>query len=635
MLRLCTRPRKSTDEALEQPFNTLDAQREAAEAFISGQRLAWEIMSVMSGLSSAINDAVVRRLAGERSYDRGLDYYRNGRVESLEEWADGVRAVVSGTQDYTVRLSSDEGVLDYNCDCPYGSDGTFCKHCVAAALAWLNRGSESAKAARRGKVKEITPADAEKVLLLEGHEQFVRMVMDWAKDDDKLRERVMLLAARRSGPEAGVAAGRRAFERAVRVRDFVDYREASSWARGVDDAIDSIAQLLSDGQAPAVIELCESALHMLVEVSDGIDDSDGHLSVLRDRLQDIHFQACKVARPDPVALAKRLFDWELHSELDVFFGAVAQYSEILGANGLQAYRQLAEEEWKKVPAQAAKDERAEWGKHFRITHIMESLARSSGNVDELVAVMSRDLSHAYSYLRIAEVHKEARQHDLALQWAERGLKAFPDRTDGRLREFAAEEYHRRRRHDEAMKLIWAEFSERPNLETYQTLERHAKKSGNWPEWRERALAEFRGRIANAKEKSRGQSRTHWMRAEDDHSLLVEVFLYEGEVETAWREAQAGGCSSDLWLRLAAKREKDHPEDAVPIYMRQAESAIVGARNSRYDESVSLLVKAAALMKRMGRSEEFVRQLEALRLKYKIKRNFIKLLDQKQKSLYMR
>lgn len=589
----------------------------------------------MSDLSSAINDAVVRRLAGERSYDRGLDYYRNGHVESLEEWEDGVRAVVSGTQDYTVKLSSDEGILDYNCDCPYGSDGTFCKHCVAVALAWLNRRSESAKPARRGKVKEITPADAEKALLVEGHEQLVRMVMGWANDDDRLRERIMLFAARRAGPETGVAAARRAFERAVRVRDYVDYREASSWARGVDDAIDNIAQLLSDGQAVAVIELCESALQMLVAASEGVDDSDGHLSVLRDRLQDIHFQACKKARPDPVALAKRLFGWELHSELDVFFGAVEQYSEIFGASGLQAYRQLAEAEWKKAPARTAKDASSGWGSHFRITRIMESLARASGNLDELVSVMSRDLSHAYSYLRIAEVCKEARQHDLALQWAERGLKAFPDRTDGRLREFAAEEYHRRRRHDEAMKLIWAEFSERPYLETYQTLERHARKSGNWPEWRERALAEFRGHIAKSKEKSRGQSRNQWMRIEDDHSILVEVFLYEAEVDAAWREAQAGGCSDDLWLRLAAKREKDHPEDAVPIYMRQAESAIVGDRNSRYDESVSLLVKAAVLMKRMGRSEEFVHQLDALRLKYKIKRNFIKLLDQKQKSLYLR
>jgi hypothetical protein len=382
-----------------------------------------------------------------------------------------------------------------------------------------------------------------------------------------------------------------------------------------------------------VIELCEVALQKLVGTAGAIDDSDGHLSVLRDRLHDIHFRACQEAKPDPVALARRLFDRELHSELDVFYGAAERYAKILGSKGLKEYRQLAEAEWEKVPARTAKEERSEWGKHFRITHIMESLARAADDTEQLVVVMSRDLSHAYSYLRIAEVYREARQHDKALLWAEKGLNAFSEGTDGRLREFAAEEYHRRRRHEDAMKLIWAEFSERPYLETYRTLERHAKKAGNWPSWRDRALAEIRRRIAKVKEESRGEARHRWM-PDDDHSQLVEIHLHERDIGAAWREAQEGGCSDDLWLQLAFAREKEHPADAAPIYLKQAEAAVNATRNGRYDGPVELLVKAAAVMKRMDRSAEFVRNLDALRLRYKIKRNFIKLVEQKRKSLHL-
>jgi hypothetical protein len=40
------------------------------------------------------------------------------------------------------------------------------------------------------------------------------------------------------------------------------------------------------------------------------------------------------------------------------------------------------------------------------------------------------------------------------------------------------------------------------------------------------------------------------------------------------------------------------------------------------------------MKRLDRSAELVRHLEALRAEYKIKRNFIKLVEQKRKSLYL-
>jgi uncharacterized Zn finger protein len=116
--------------------------------------------------------------------------------------------------------------------------------------------------------------------------------------------------------------------------------------------------------------------------------------------------------------------------------------------------------------------------------------------------------------------------------------------------------------------------------------------------------------------------------------LVEIFLYEGNPEDAWREAQAGGCSNGLWLRLAAVREKEHPEDAAPIYLKQAEAAVAATSNGRYEDAVGLLMKAASVMRGMNRGAEFIRHLEALRVKYKIKRNFIKLVEQKRRSLYL-
>ncbi len=96
---------------------------------------------------------------------------------------------------------------------------------------------------------------------------------------------------------------------------------------------------------------------------------------------------------------------------------------------------------------------------FGITHIMETLARQSGELSKLVEVLSRDLSDEYHFLQIAEECKKARRDDLAVQWAEKGVGAFPHHTDVRLREFLAQEYHTLGRHDEAMALMWAAFAE--------------------------------------------------------------------------------------------------------------------------------------------------------------------------------
>src|SRR5206468_3085717 len=156
-------------------------------------------------------------------------------------------------------------------------------------------------------------------------------------------------------------------------------------------------------------------------------------------------------------------------------------------------------------------------------HIVETLARQTGNVEAVVAVKKRDLSLPYSYLQIAETYKQAGQHDLALDWAERGLKAFPERPDSRLREFLAAEYHRRKRHNDAMALVWAEFTGRTDLEQYRKLKNHADRAGQWAVWREKALVRIREEIAAAK---RAPERNRWIVAgRVDHSRLVRIFMW--------------------------------------------------------------------------------------------------------------
>lgn len=335
--------------------------------------------------------------------------------------------------------------------------------------------------------------------------------------------------------------------------------------------------------------------------------------------------ACKRAKPDPEALAQRLFAWEMHTSWDTFFGAAATYAAVLGKPGLAMYRKLAEAEWARVPTRGPGDaSRAESHKDFRITHIMETLAGQTGDVEALVAIKQRDLSSSHAFLQIAELYQEAKQPDRALEWAERGLEAFPSQPDWRLQDFLANAYHRRNRHDEAMALIWAQCTARRSLETYQKLKQHADRIGQWTAWREKVLAALRQEITAAKQKS---ARDHWIWAgRADHSELVRIFLWEKELDAAWSEARNGGCTADLWLELAAKREKDHPADALTVYRDRVEPTLARKNNDAYRETIGLLRKVRGLLVRVGRETEFEGYLSALRLAHKPKRNFMKLLD---------
>jgi uncharacterized Zn finger protein len=48
------------------------------------------------------------------------------------------------------------------------------------------------------------------------------------------------------------------------------------------------------------------------------------------------------------------------------------------------------------------------------------------------------------------------------------------------------------------------------------------------------------------------------------------------------------------MELARKREKNHPDDAIPIYQRQVESTLAQKNNEAYREAVGLLRKVHAL-----------------------------------------
>jgi uncharacterized Zn finger protein len=570
----------------------------------------------------------LKSLATARSFARGEAYFEDGRVYGLAAHEGMYTAIVRGQDDYSVMLRSTEHEINYSCDCPIGLEGEFCKHLVAVGLASLDPSPEGI-GKPRNREKTASKDDLRAYLERQDKNTLVAIVAREAMENRNLRDRLLLEAAQSNPAGLDIMAYRRSIARATRTDDFVDYHSAYDYTRRILQVTDSIGALLNDGHAQAVIELTEYALARLEKAIGNMDDSDGFMSDILPELQNLHHRACLDVRPEPCTLARRLFEWELKSDWEIFFGTAETYADVFGAEGLAEYRRLAESEWTKIPQldPGEKDDERSTGR-FRITSIMESLARQSNDPDSLVEIKRRDLSHAYSFLKIAEIYREAGQHDKALEWAERGVKSFP-RADSRLVEFLAVEYHRRARYDDAMTLIWNQFVESPYLQNYQDLKAHAVKvrsDPDWPAWRDKALTHLRGVIEKEKQTEKISKNQWYWAGHTDNSRLVEIFLWEKHYDEAWQEACAGGCSSSLWLRVAAAREEKHPGDAVPIYQEMIAPTLNQGNNVAYGEAVKLLQKIRELMARLDRVSEFEDYVATLRVEYKRKRNFIKLLD---------
>lgn len=573
-------------------------------------------------LTAVVTPAALRRLAGERSFGRGEAYFADGAVRSLRTRGESIEAKVQGTHTYRARLWVEDGELHYSCTCPFAHDGNFCKHCVAAGVAWIAAG---------GDVESVASAQADIRNFLQGlkKEELVSMLLEQAEEDEHLHLRLTARAARSGKGDPDLSVWRQAIDDAVSTYDFVSYEESYDHMSGIEEVIESIEDLLKDGHAEGVIELAEYGLRAVEEGLEHVDDSDGWMSGLLERLQDLHLAACVQARPDPEALAERLFEWEMETDYDTFYRAASTYADILGETGLALYRRLAQAAWAKVAVIGPGEEDPNrYGSRFRITSVMETLARVSGDIEELIAVKSRDLSKPYDFLQIAEIYREAGKTDLALDWAERGWNAFPKaQRDGRLREFIAEVYHRRGRHDEAMAMAWEAFAERPDFGMYRMLEEHARKARQWTSWREKALSAIRDSICAKKEKP--PERSGWGHAPIlDRSVLVEIFLYEKDADAAWREAGEGGCSEDLWLELARRREKTHPADSVKIYRSHIAQVLQQTGDRAYEKVVEFLERLQSLLPGSGGDAEFRDIVSDIRKTQKRKRNLMKMLDRK-------
>ncbi len=573
-------------------------------------------------LSDHLSPTKLKRFAGHAVFSRGESYFNSGAVSRLRMTGNVLSARVSGSYSYMVKLWEEDDGIEYECSCPHGEEGNFCKHCVAVGLAWLAETGSAGGTKPTGKKKANPWKEITDYVGLQDAATLMGWLLETAKRDDVLYENLLLKARRAVGPASTIKAFRAAIDRAVETGGYVDWHEASTYAAGLGNIANSLAELLHQGQAAALVELAEYAIARVEAACEYVDDSNGgEMTDMLERLGELHYQACVAARPDPAELAERLFKYEMADGFDAFHDNLRRYAKVLGKEGAARYKQLAEEEWRKVEPRTQETGRGEYdSRRWRITRIMECFAELSGDVEALVTVKSRDLSSASNYLGIAEIYRSHRQHDRALEWAERGVKAFPNKPDDRLRDFLAEEYLRRKRNDEAMQLVWVQFSERPGLGNYQKLHQFAGKAGLWPTFRQQALEHLDRLIAGQ------DGKRHAPYYFSNAAILVEIHLWEKNAEAAWEAASRGNISDQLWLKLAAAREENHPGDAAPVYRRLIETAVAQTNNTSYDEAIKLLKKLKPLAMRLGAPTDFGQYVALLRARYKAKRNFIKLLD---------
>ena len=115
-------------------------------------------------------------------------------VTNLRDLPDGVVATVHGSDAYQVRLYDTDGELDGECDCPYGEQGNFCKHCVAVGLRLLRRSSIPGAASIGSTSPAAGAVDVHGFLGTLDHAELVELVWAQVNQDPALYQQMLLRA---------------------------------------------------------------------------------------------------------------------------------------------------------------------------------------------------------------------------------------------------------------------------------------------------------------------------------------------------------------------------------------------------------------------------------------------------------
>ena len=592
-------------------------------------------MSRSTSLRKFLTAEVIAKLVDEKTLARGADYFERGAVTLVDVLPSEVVAEVLGTDSYDVRIFvGDKSRLDYECNCPVGHEGVFCKHCVATALAWFGQGEvvaddgtgrdqEQLKAKKSGgKGRPHTQAEIlQSFLQTKDAHELRDMLMEASQQSKPLRDKLLLMARTSGG--ADMASLRDAVRHATRTSGFLGWNETARYAKQLEDLAKLLAARIGDGEK-GLVEVIELAIHKAEQALLHIDDSNGYVMPAIMELQEVHLAACVALRPDPVKLAQRLFAAQMEGEWDTFHAVLPQYRTALGKEGMKRYEELIRARWDALPT-LTKDDGGRWDSgRFRVEAAMEALARTTGDVDIVASVLQKNLANPLRYLELARLYQEHRMPDEALRWAQDGLETFKyEHRTKELAEVAIDLHLERADKDAAQRVAWSRFTAGPRAESFYELMAVAKRIDRERELEKQALwhLEELMRAAEAKPESPNVWRAH------PRSELLAIALTESLSERAWELYVGGKTPVQLWQPLAELRATTHPQDALALYRRLLPMRVQeGAPKARYGAAFEIVQAMRELYAALDQWHKFQEELAGWKREWGNKRNLMKLLD---------
>ncbi|MCG8509048.1 MAG: hypothetical protein MI741_07445 [Rhodospirillales bacterium] len=446
-----------------------------------------------------------------------------------------------------------------------------------------------------------------------GAERLARLLLDLARDDPDLRQKLETMPVKADGPvpersNRMVASLERRISALESIDGYNDWRSAA--ALGAD--IGAIRHDIVEGLVPADPRGAASLLARLVELQDTlfdmIDDSDGELGdALVEVVDDWGRAWAAVDDRDLEEVADIVFEAIEDNPYGVLDEVIPAFAETLGDAGLKVLEARVRQELDDLPELGPGDNYwdRDWARsrHYRS---LQDIADVKGDVDAFIDAHEAAGMHLIYVVEIAERLHRAGRADEALRWIERpDGRAHLNNDSTDLHAAILIELGRK---DDAFAIVWRAFEESLSPDHYRSCLGMAA---------EEDQAGFRDRAVAA---ALGHDDVHLALA-----LLTEIDAPAEASALVIRRPSAFNARAYWILRPAAEfLTPSHRLVAAVLYRLLAEGALRTGKTKYYPYGIKDLQQATLLAESISDwhgMEDHEAFIERLRAEHGRKRTF--------------
>lgn len=379
----------------------------------------------------------IQDLCTESSYERGVEYFHEGRVRDLVQSGQRITASVEGTRKYSVTIHTDKEDFGASCTCPYDWGG-YCKHIVATLIAL----SEDYPKVRKDKEKKEKKVEG--ILNALSPEELKGFVRTEFEINKSLRDHFLIYFSERDSKRRTIKDYKKEIKllyREVADRDgYVEYgiHVDFSYVR------DLAERYLESGNAFGAAVIYRALSEVIAENMNNVDDSDGYYGEEFTRAIEDFVDCLNRVNLDyknKKGYIDYFFDKYIENEPNYFRDHYSwALSKICHSKAeLEHWRKLLESY---LPEDLTKS--ASLYKHYMEKdflsmqlHILDSLGENEAFYKLIEKYYSRD--HDFCLLYIHHLEKDER-NEKAVEIAEESLDIFPKHLTVKMRRFLIKYY---------------------------------------------------------------------------------------------------------------------------------------------------------------------------------------------------